>query len=139
MPATTITEFFDLDLAIGLAHGVAGWLLIVFAFLIIATAGPRRRARAVAVLFAAAIVLTVLSGCSGDSSTAPPESSVNLLPVVVGLGLLGLGVGTTMAVVAVRLLHAAVEAIGQAVSMLIRGAALVGGSIAAVMALGMLW
>lgn len=57
--------------AVAIAHEVAGWLLIVFAILIVAVAGPKRGSRVFAVLFATVIVLVVLSGCApADSSGA---------------------------------------------------------------------
>ncbi|MFG1920409.1 hypothetical protein [Cryptosporangium sp. NPDC048952] len=60
--------------AVAVAHEVAGWLLIVFAILIVAVAGPKRGSRVFAVLFATVIVLVVLSGCSPPDAALPLES-----------------------------------------------------------------
>lgn len=51
-------------------HEVIGALVVVGAVLLVATAGPRRRSRAVAVVFALAAIAVVVAGCASPASAA---------------------------------------------------------------------
>ncbi|TQS43777.1 hypothetical protein [Cryptosporangium phraense] len=95
--------------AITVAHEVAGWLLLVFAVLIVAVAGPRKRSRVFAVLFATAIVLVVVTSWSDPAraaDVAAPQTGAGVTEWLVA-GSLGAVVlmfvaGSAMFVVAAR-------------------------------------
>ncbi|MFI5955680.1 hypothetical protein [Cryptosporangium sp. NPDC051539] len=69
---------------IAIVHDVTGWLLIAFAILIIAVAGPRKRSLVFAVLFAAAIVLVVTTSWSNRAadSALPSTTTGNSAHIV---------------------------------------------------------
>ncbi|SHN04245.1 hypothetical protein [Cryptosporangium aurantiacum] len=121
MPITTIGQLSqnisaaDATRVVNVAHDIAGYLLIVFAVLIVAVSGPRRRSRVFAILFASAIVLVVVTGCASPAAAASPGNETDDLTSItawfgaVGMGLAALLLGTTVAMVAgaLRLLAAA--------------------------------
>lgn len=104
---------------LAVAHDVAGWLLIGFAILIVAVAGPRRGSRVFAALFAAVILLVVITGWSDPAAAAAPGAPAPvrtggagwLGAAVLGAGLVGLGFGMFLVKAALRLLGEAISAL----------------------------
>ena len=123
--------------AVAVAHEIVGWLLIVFAILIVAVAGPRRRSRVFAVLFATVIVIVVLTGCADPAAAASPQTRETggdatqwLTAAALGAGAVGLGFGVVMVTAALRMLSEAIVALFFGLRVALFAATLLGGVIA---------
>ncbi|GAA0264060.1 hypothetical protein [Cryptosporangium japonicum] len=104
--------------AVAIAHEIAGWLLIVFAILIVAVAGPKRGSRVFAVLFAMVIVLVVLSGCSPSNASAGTDATPWLATGVAGAVAGAVAVAAAVVVTAARLTATALSALADVVRVL---------------------
>ena len=120
MRTSTVIELGTTDV-LAVAHDVAGWVLIVFAVLIVAVAGPRRRSRIFAVLFAAVIVIVVVSGWSAPAAAASPHAPPSGADSLGWLGAAALGAGAVGLGFGVLLVKAALHMLGQAIAALFYG------------------